>query len=87
MTALTTERLVLRPVVRDDLRDFLTLAGEAAVAEMTCSLAHPLTAADAEAWLVSCTREDQRVFAIARAADKVFLGVMTLMLGGDDRTF
>lgn len=85
MTDLTTERLVLRPVVRDDLPAVLALAGDAAVAEMTCSIPHPLSAEDAEAWLVSCTREDQRAFAIVRAADKVFLGAITLALGKDDQ--
>jgi ribosomal-protein-alanine N-acetyltransferase len=85
VTELTTERLILRPVVRDDLPDVLALAGDAAVAEMTGSIRHPLSAADVQAWLEDGQRDDQNVFAIVRAADKVFLGAIGLMLAKDDR--
>lgn len=80
MAELTTERLILRPVVRGDLPHVMRLAGDAAVAETTGSIPHPLSAAKAEAWLAACARDDEKVLAIVRAADKAFLGTIALTL-------
>ena len=86
MAELITQRLILRPVVRSDLPDILTLAGDAAVAEMTGGISHPLSAADVEAWLESCGSDDQH-FAMTRAADQAFLGVVGLSLPQDRQPY
>ncbi len=78
MAELTTERLILRPVVRGDMRQFMALASVRDVAEMTLDLPHPLSKADGEGWLVASQRDDDRVFAIVRSDDKTFLGSITL---------
>jgi RimJ/RimL family protein N-acetyltransferase len=85
VTTLTTERLILRPVARDDLPDVLALAGDAAVAETTGSIPHPLSGTDVEAWWTASSGDNPRVFAIVRAADKAFLGAITLTFS-EDRT-
>lgn len=85
MTELTTQRLILRPVAREDQAEVLALAGEAAVAETTCSIPHPLSAADVEAWIASAKEDNPLVFAITRAADKMFLGAISLTIGDDHR--
>lgn len=82
MAELTTQRLILRPVVRSDLPDILTLAGEAAVAETTAAIPHPLSEADVEEWLISTTPRDRRAYAVLRAEDQVFIGVLDLTIGG-----
>jgi len=46
-----TARLVLRAPSRRDLDGIVALAGNANVAEMTATIPHPYTRADAEAWL------------------------------------
>ncbi len=51
MVMLTTERLHLRPFQRSDAADFTRLAGDWAVASMTSDIPHPLTRAQAAAWL------------------------------------
>jgi RimJ/RimL family protein N-acetyltransferase len=51
MVTLTTERLHLRPFQRSDAADFTRLAGDWAVASMTSDIPHPLTRAQAIAWL------------------------------------
>lgn len=51
MIELATERLLLRPFRRDDAPAFARLAGDWAVASMTSDIPHPLTQAQAAAWL------------------------------------
>ena len=51
MAILATERLVLRPFRRSDVTAFARLAGDWAVASMTSDIPHPLTEAQAMAWL------------------------------------
>lgn len=51
MVTLATERLVLRPFQRSDVTAFARLAGDWAVASMTSDIPHPLTEAQAMAWL------------------------------------
>jgi [ribosomal protein S5]-alanine N-acetyltransferase len=51
MVTLVTERLRLRPFRRSDAADFTRLAGDWAVASMTSDIPHPLTQAQAMAWL------------------------------------
>lgn len=84
MVELTTERLVLRPVVRGDMRQFMALAGDRAVAEMTVDIPHPLAKTDGDRWLFVSQREKDRVFAIALGEDKTFLGTisLTVVAGG-----
>ncbi len=76
---LTTPRLILRPVARDDLPRILALAGDAAVAEMTGAIPHPLTAADVEPRFAS-GQTDGHTFAITRQDDLEFLGMVSLAL-------
>jgi [ribosomal protein S5]-alanine N-acetyltransferase len=57
MVTLTTERLVLRPFRRSDAREFTRLAGDWAVASMTSDIPHPLSEAQARAWLQPGRRE------------------------------
>lgn len=51
MVTLVTERLRLRPFQRSDAAEFTRLAGDWAVASMTSDIPHPLTQAQAIAWL------------------------------------
>jgi len=51
MATLLTERLVLRPFRRSDVTEFARLAGDWGVASMTSDIPHPLTEAQAMAWL------------------------------------
>lgn len=76
---LTTQRLILRPVTPGDLSRIVELAGDAAVAEMTGAIPHPLTAADVGVWFAS-SQADGHTFAITRQDDREFLGVVSLTL-------
>jgi RimJ/RimL family protein N-acetyltransferase len=51
MVTLVTQRLRLRPFRRSDAAEFTRLAGDWAVASMTSDIPHPLTQAQAMAWL------------------------------------
>jgi RimJ/RimL family protein N-acetyltransferase len=51
MVTIATERLLLRPFRRSDVTQFARLAGHWAVASMTSDIPHPLTEAQAMAWL------------------------------------
>jgi RimJ/RimL family protein N-acetyltransferase len=51
MVTIATERLLLRPFRRGDAREFTRLAGDWGVASMTSDIPHPLTEAQARAWL------------------------------------
>lgn len=84
--SLTTKRLLLRPLVRDDLPHVLALAGDAAVAETTYSIPHPLSAADAETWIASAASDDPLIYAIVRSEDQVFIGAIALTFDEDDKT-
>jgi [ribosomal protein S5]-alanine N-acetyltransferase len=57
MVTLATERLVLRPFRRGDAKEFTRLAGDWAVASMTSDIPHPLSEAQARAWLKPGRRE------------------------------
>jgi RimJ/RimL family protein N-acetyltransferase len=46
-----TQRLILRPLRASDAAQFLALAGDWEVARMTSDIPHPLTPAQAKAWL------------------------------------
>lgn len=48
---LTTERLVLRPPVRDDIDDLAIIANAREIAEMTSRMPHPYGRKDAEAYV------------------------------------
>jgi RimJ/RimL family protein N-acetyltransferase len=51
MVTIATERLLLRPFRRTDAKEFTRLAGDWGVASMTSDIPHPLTEAQARAWL------------------------------------
>jgi RimJ/RimL family protein N-acetyltransferase len=51
MVTIATERLLLRPFRRSDTQVFTRLAGDWSVASMTSDIPHPLTEAQARAWL------------------------------------
>jgi RimJ/RimL family protein N-acetyltransferase len=51
MVTIATERLLLRPFRRGDAKEFTRLAGDWGVASMTSDIPHPLTEAQARAWL------------------------------------
>jgi len=51
MSTLATERLFLRSFRRGDVKEFARLAGDWSVASMTSDIPHPLTEAQAMAWL------------------------------------
>ena len=51
MARLVTQRLLLRPFARTDAAEFSRLAGDWAVASMTSDIPHPLSEAQARAWL------------------------------------
>jgi RimJ/RimL family protein N-acetyltransferase len=57
MVTLITERLVLRPFRRGDVKEFTRLAGDWAVASMTSDIPHPLSEQQARAWLKPGRRE------------------------------
>lgn len=82
---LTTERLILRPPVRDDLPAIAALLAEPGVAEATLSLPASFGTSEGEAWLIACTRKDLRPHAILRNSDQMVLGTVTLALGGQGR--
>lgn len=48
---LNTDRLILRPLSKDDAAAFVALAGDIAVARMTSDIPHPLDRSRALAWL------------------------------------
>lgn len=62
---LTTPRLSLRQLNRDDAHAFIALAGDLAVARMTSDIPHPLDHAKALAWLAPAKGEVR--FAIVHA--------------------
>jgi RimJ/RimL family protein N-acetyltransferase len=71
-----TARLVLRAPSRRDLDGIVALAGNAKIAEMTATIPHPYTRADAEAWLAK-VREGRghSLVIFARAARRTLVGV------------
>jgi RimJ/RimL family protein N-acetyltransferase len=51
MVTIPTDRLLLRPFRRSDAGEFTRLAGDWGVASMTSDIPHPLSEAQARAWL------------------------------------
>jgi 8-oxo-dGTP diphosphatase len=78
-------RLVLRPLARSDVRAVVELAGDEAVATRTSRIPYPLTAEDAEGWIVDAeggnALDDEIVFAIERREDSRLIGAIGLVLG------
>lgn len=56
-TMLSTDRLTLRPLSKDDAAAFVALAGDLAVARMTSDIPHPLDLTRALAWLAPAKGE------------------------------
>lgn len=84
---LTTERLLLRTPVMDDVPAIETLLQERDIAATTLNIPHPYPAGTAAEWL---TRTYERiengssaVFAIVRQADLTYLGTVRLHLDTD----
>jgi RimJ/RimL family protein N-acetyltransferase len=80
---LATERLLLRPVVREDIPRIVALAGDSRVAETSRSLPHPLTVDLATGWLDGVTVRRNYAFAIVRKDDNgnpesALIGVVAL---------
>jgi RimJ/RimL family protein N-acetyltransferase len=66
VTELATQRLVLRPVVRQDLGRIAALAGDLRVAEMTRSVPYPLSEESVAGWFGGLATRGERAFAIVR---------------------
>jgi RimJ/RimL family protein N-acetyltransferase len=76
--AITTERLLLRPVAADDAARLAELANDFDVARMTTGIPHPYARADADAYLGRKLASDHSVdtaFAIQHPDDG-FIGVL-----------
>ena len=75
---LETERLVLRPVRREDFPVIVALMGDYDVVKNLSSAPHPYTFEDAEAFFIkqgeSHWRGEAHVFAVIRKSDGAFLG-------------
>ena len=75
---LETERLLLRPVSRDDLSLIAALMADYDVAKNLSTAPHPYTLADAEAFYgrhsESRARGEAQVFAVTRKSDGAFIG-------------
>lgn len=88
MAELATERLVLRPVAREDIPRIVALAGDARVAERTGNVPHPLSRPQVEAWMATLTLSPdapgEHAFAIDRKEDNEFLGVVSLVRSKDE---
>jgi RimJ/RimL family protein N-acetyltransferase len=82
---LATERLVLRPVARDDLPRIVALASDRRIAEMTRALPHPLTVALATDWFDSLAARREHAFAIASKEGGALIGAITLTLDVDGK--
>lgn len=87
MSAIETERLLLRPPRRNDAEAMALLAGDWEVARMTTRIPYPYTREDAAEWIESCLAPDvqELVFVITRG--EAFLGCCGLQLTSDDGTF
>jgi len=80
---LATERLLLRPVVREDIPRIAALAGDARVAETTRSLPHPLTIAQVTGWFESLPARREHAFAITIKEEAALIGVVALTVAPD----
>jgi RimJ/RimL family protein N-acetyltransferase len=80
VTALATERLVLRPVVREDTAGILALAGEVRIADMTRSIPHPLAPKQVSEWFDGLAARREQAFAIVRKDRQELIGVIALTL-------
>jgi RimJ/RimL family protein N-acetyltransferase len=87
VTALATERLVLRPVTREDTAGILALAGDARVADMTRSIPHPLVPGQVAEWFEGLGARREQAFAVTRkGAEGSLIGVVALTLSADGKT-
>jgi ribosomal-protein-alanine N-acetyltransferase len=75
---LATQRLVLRPVAREDIGRIATLAGDQRVAEMTRSVPHPLTEENVAGWFDGLATRGERAFAIVRKDESDLIGVVSV---------
>lgn len=80
---LATPRLILRPVVRDDIRRIASLANDIRIAETTRSLPHPLTPERVADWFDGLTARREQAFAITLKTEGVLFGVVSLTLAAD----
>jgi RimJ/RimL family protein N-acetyltransferase len=82
---LETERLVLRPISRDDLPVLTSLADDEGVATMTTRMPYPFSLQDAVNWFDALVDPDTGVreiaFAITLRGDVVPFGIIGLTLG------
>lgn len=83
MPELATERLLLRPVARDDIPRIVALADDLRIAETTRSLPHPLTADLVSGWFDGLAERREHAFAIVRKdesrnAECELIGVVAL---------
>ena len=82
---LETERLLIRPLVRDDAPMIEKYASDRRVAEMTLSIAHPYPEGTAVSWVEEtlATPSPGGPFALTLKLGGEFIGVMELMLCDD----
>lgn len=74
---ITTERLLLRPLLPADAKDVQRLAGDEAISRDALNIPHPFEDGMAEAW-VSGLGEDSAVFAVTLKSSGRFIGVAGL---------
>ena len=79
---MATTRLLLDSLVADDVPSLVSLAGDAAIADTTISVPHPLDAEVARQWLASLTQAmavgSAEHFAIREAAGAPLVGMVSL---------
>ncbi len=76
---LVTERLVLRPPHRDDLRELVALANDRQIADMLARMPHPYGASEARAFISGSLVETGGCqYAVANAENGAFLGAAGL---------
>lgn len=87
MSAIETERLLLRPPRRSDADATALLAGNWDVARMTTRIPYPYTREDAVEWIETCLAPDAQEMVFVITLDDVLIGCCGLQLTSDDGTF
>lgn len=77
---LTTERLVLRPPMQEDVEDLAELANLREIAEMTRRMPHPYKRSDAEAFINHVINDDidGHIYAVTLADTGHFIGMTSI---------
>jgi RimJ/RimL family protein N-acetyltransferase len=88
VAALATERLILRPVAREDIARIAALAGDVRVAEATRSIPHPLGLEQVAEWFDGLAVRSEQAFALVlkgESAEPALMGIIALTIAADGK--